>query len=435
MKKSKSYFAYFITLFGAVMVAVMIVLDAVLFPLTTDYEPWYYFLFMWLFIVVTIAGLILSFYWRNIFTTSKKENMFSYIVLTFGFFLFGLTFADEQKYLISGALGFGFMIIGIASLLSTSIGLKSKRVPSINITQSFPKAVRPSVEAVIKWLKRRRQLKAGNVLAPNPSSYYHDFNKIFIPNMVNFSDIEYVTNDFNAQMIYYCLQTRNRDGHIREKYIKKILKSDCPRFVIPFIIEASTDRVVEVVKAIYDEMSEKLKDEIGNYYKNDLRKFRHDYSKTISYWDEYYAADYRSYKDYPGYKLFTECYGYKKRYYKEANRISDNWNKLWDLYAEGKLEEIPSLLCDYYSGVMGEGHSGFIFNVDNGITDYIEKLKGVLDEGLYNNLISAVGAYGTKSEDKVCNHADAYLNDHEDEIITLLKKYADSIRLKECGDR
>lgn len=63
------------------------------------------------------------------------------------------------------------------------------------------------------------------------------------------------------------------------------------------------------------------------------------------------------------------------------------------------MEEIPFLLCNYYSGVMGEGQAGFLFNVDNHkesedrIDDYVEKLKDVLDAGFYENLMRAVDAY------------------------------------------
>lgn len=424
------------------MIAVMIALDAVLYPLETDYEPWYYFFFMWFFVLVTAIGLVLSFYWRNKFTTSKKEKIFSYILLASGLVGLIFLFVDQQKYLVVGAVGAGFMIIGITTLLSAAFGLRKKIVlPSSKITRIFPKAIRPSAETVVKRLKRDFRLKTLNIVDSN--LYYPEFDKVFIPDTINIPDVEYKTTDFNDSMIYYCLQTRNRDGHIREKYVKIILDSDCPHWAIPFIIEASTDRVVEIVTAIYDGISEKLKNEIGNYYINNLKKFRHDYSKTISYWNEYYRKDYPKYEDYPGYKLFTEVYGFKKRYYKEAEQLSGQskkWNKLWSLYAEGKLEEIPFLLCNYYSGVMGEGHGIFMFNIENQvysnymITDYVEKLKGILSEGLYNNLTYAVNAFKTKKEVNICSLADDYFYEHEEEFIEILKRYADDLGLDKCTD-
>lgn len=422
------------TLFGSTAIAVMIVLDVVLFPLETDYEPWYYFFLIGCFVLVTVAGLALSFRRRNIFTVSKKEYIFSSVLLTVGFLLVILLFAEEKIFLRAGAAGFGLMIVGGASLLSTLIGLNYRRsLPSNGILQAFPEDVRPSAEAVEKRLKG--SMRKGYIVG---GSYYRDFDRVLIPISVHMPDMEYRnTADSNAKTIYECLQTRNWDGRIRERYIKMILSGDRPRWVIPFIIEASTDRVVEVVNAIYEGISDKLKEEIAYYYKNNLEKFRHDYSKTISYWNAYHRADYPDYRDYPGYKLFTACYGFQKRYYKEACRISaetKKWNQLWAFYAEGTLEKIPFLLCGYYSGVMGEGHACFLSNADSRecdilLSDYVEKLRGILGPGLYDNLMNAVNAYGTKKEAQVCSLADAYFYEHEEEMVELLKKYADDLRL------
>lgn len=445
MEKSRSDFAYILTLCGSLLFAVTVVLDAVLFPLETDREPWYYFLFMGCFVFVTIVGLALSVVWRNKNTTSKIERRFSYITLSIGFLLFVFPFIDEQKYLSVGAAGFGLLIVGVATLLSGAIGRNVKVILTLRmncILRAFPKEVHKSVKKVLNSLKRRR-LSEWGIITQYPDLYY-GFDKVCLPNKIRLPDREYKTSDLNARNVYYCLQTRNSDGYIREKYLKRLLNTDCPRWAIPFIIEASTDHVAEIVQAVYDGLSEKLKKEIAGYYKNKLQKFRHDYSKTISLWNEYYRADCPNYKDYVGYKLYTECYGFEKRYYKEASLIdgqAKKWNQLWGLYAEGRLEEIPFLLCNYYSGVMGEGHAGFLFNVDNHnqsedrIDDYVEKLKDVLDEGFYENLMQAVHAYGTKKEAKICDLSDCYFQNREEEFTALLQKYADDIRPDENSSK
>lgn len=316
------------------MVAVMTVLDAVFYPLETDREPWYYFLFLGFFILLTIVGLALSFRWRNIFTTSKKETLFSYIAMPLGFLLLILSLIAERISPAVGALGFGFMIMGISTLLSTAFGLRTRPVmpslrtkpvmPSADIARAFPKEISRSVEAVERQLKRGATKACGLV---GPYTYYPECGKVFLPDTVTFPDAEFTSSDPNAQMIYWCLQTRNKDRHIREKYLKKILRSDCPRWAVLYLIEASVDCAVEIVIALYDGMDEKIKGEIAEYYRKDLRKFRHDYSKTISYWNAYYRAVYPHYRDYPGYKLFTECYGFQKRYYREADRIPEETMK------------------------------------------------------------------------------------------------------------
>lgn len=445
MKKSLSYFTYFLTVFGSFLVAAMIVLDVILFPSETDTEPWYYFFFLCVFILATAAGCVLSFWYRNPFTTSKKEKIFSYIAISAGVVLFAFPFidVDEKKYLTLGAFGIGLMIVGIVSLLSTELGLMEKakyRVENL-IYKAFPDTIRQEVSTVVRWLKRRRQLKSGSVL--RTSFYDRKFGGVLIPFMVSFRDEEYAcAPDLKAETVYWCLQTRNRDGVIREKCLCRILESDYPSWAIPFIIEASTDPVVGVVAAIYEKMKGKANDKIRTYYRNDLKKFRHDYSKTISYWNEYYRHNYPEYKDYPGYKLFTECYGFKKRYYKEADRVtvrSKKLNKLWDLYFEEKLDGTPFLLCDYFSGVQSEGHSCFFFNVNNARSDhplreYVIKLEGILPENLYNNLVCAVNAYRTRKETAVCEQADSYFFSHEYEYMEILEKYAAAVVPEPCAD-
>lgn len=447
LKKSRFYFAYILTLCGSLSVAVMVVLDAVLFPLKTDCEPWYYFFFLGCFVLVTIVGLALSFLWRNQYTPLKKERIFSYITISIGFLLCIPLFMDEEKYLIVGAAGFGAFIVGVATLLSAAIGQNVESMQSFRrscILWAFPKEIRKSAEKVLNRLKMRSLFKRLPFVINYPVSYYREFDKVYLPVAVNLPDWEYKTTDLTARTVYACLQTRNSNGYVRRKYIKTLLNGDVPRWAIPFIIEASTDRVAEIVQAVYDGIGDKFKEEIADYYKNNLPKFRHDYSKTISYWNEYYRADCPNYKDYVGYKLFTECYGFKKRYYKEAALAvaqSKKLDRLWDLYGKGKLEEIPFLLCDYYSGVMGEGHAGFLFNVanrkdgKNGIADYVEKLKDVLSAGAYENLMRAVEACGTKKEAKICDRSDDYFWAHEDEFTALLKKYAEGIRLDESGGK
>ena len=438
MKKTQSYFAYFFTLFSSLSVAVMVVLDAILFPSETDAEPWYYFLFFSLFSIMTVVGWGLSFRLRNPNTTSKKEAIFSYCAMAAGAVLMVFPFIDEVKYLTAGACGLGLVTVGIASFLSTELGLiaKTKSGWENSVYMAFPNAIRPDVQTVVRWIKRNRQVKPNCVLLP--AAYYRDFGEVFVPRRVNFRDLDASgACGGNAGMIYWCLQTRNSDGKIREKYVRKILESDYPSWTIPYIIEASTDYVIEIVAALYEMVKGKPNDEIRTFYKSDLKRFRRDYSKMLSYWNAYYRQRYPRYEDYPGYKLFTECYGFKKNYYREAGQesiSSGQLNQLWDLYSADQLKGTVFFLCDYYSGVMGEGHSGFFFNTENGrnnhpLRDYVTHLKEILPEDLYLNLVSAVNSFQTRRETAVCKKADACFFEHQDEYTELLRECAANIAL------
>ena len=71
------------------------------------------------------------------------------------------------------------------------------------------------------------------------------------------------------------------------------------------------------------------------------------------------------------------------------------WNKMWDLWADEKLEEPISSLLTYDSAIQGEGHYCFFDNLDEEkeIKKVIKNLKKILSNELYNNLEKAYENY------------------------------------------
>ena len=59
---------------------------------------------------------------------------------------------------------------------------------------------------------------------------------------------------------------------------------------------------------------------------------------------------------------------FKKKKRPELTEAQRKFNKLWHMYASGKLtESAPGIyaLCDYEGGVNGEGHSGWFSKTEN----------------------------------------------------------------------
>jgi len=117
------------------------------------------------------------------------------------------------------------------------------------------------------------------------------------------------------------------------------------------------------------------------------------------------------------------------------NISAEKWNRMWDMYASGELaEDKPDIyaLCDYDSGVNGEGHSGWFYNTKNtegseGLKNLISALFGILPEHLCDNLEKAIRSYDTEDEDDICEEADDYFYEHEREILAILENYANSL--------
>lgn len=105
-------------------------------------------------------------------------------------------------------------------------------------------------------------------------------------------------------------------------------------------------------------------------------------------------------------------------------------NKLWDMYASGELEQKNKdtyVLCDYESGVNGEGHSGFFFNNEEDLPDYKSVLKNVLPTDMYTNFLKAYQSYNSDNEEEICEAADDYFYQYEQKVIAILQEYANGL--------
>ena len=121
------------------------------------------------------------------------------------------------------------------------------------------------------------------------------------------------------------------------------------------------------------------------------------------------------------------------RFFKKKAGLSEEqkrMNLLWENYASGELEEEDYaifVLCDYEGGVNGEGHSGFFFNHEENLRKYDGALKSILPDELYANFLRACQSYGTEHEDEVCECADDFFYENEQEIIDILQNYANGM--------
>lgn len=121
----------------------------------------------------------------------------------------------------------------------------------------------------------------------------------------------------------------------------------------------------------------------------------------------------------------------------EITEAQKKWNALWDMYGSGELIKTDYntfALCDYESGINGEGHSGWFYNTENtegteATEKIISALKNVLPAHLYENLSKAFDSYGTENEDDVCEAADDHFYEHETEIIDILQAAANRLEL------
>lgn len=120
-----------------------------------------------------------------------------------------------------------------------------------------------------------------------------------------------------------------------------------------------------------------------------------------------------------------------RRCKKKKNVLTEKeikWNLLWEKYAEGSLDKKYFILCDYHSGINGDGHYCFFDNKSDELSDYIKTLKILLPDEFFKVLFKAYEAYTNNQDvESMCDIADDYFYQNEQIIIDILQEYANGL--------
>ena len=114
------------------------------------------------------------------------------------------------------------------------------------------------------------------------------------------------------------------------------------------------------------------------------------------------------------------------------------WNKMWDLWAEGRTDSPYSELMTYQNEINNGGHDQYFFNIENSgnLQKEMAVLKTVLPEKLRDNLQNAYDAYLKLTNEESDEQAGTILSQYDDEfykveedINRILREYASQIEL------
>lgn len=164
----------------------------------------------------------------------------------------------------------------------------------------------------------------------SPSTYYNRTEEILGPytefivnnemvqipyriyyNQVYSKKIETLTEI--QKIIYYCILTRHHNGYLREKYVRLLLQTKYPQWVMPFIIKMCDDYVLEIVTAIYEFLKNKDNTALKEFCAVNKRVVRNNYDRMLNFWYEYDKTLCPDFYEYVGRKLFRDCLGYSRK--------------------------------------------------------------------------------------------------------------------------
>ena len=123
---------------------------------------------------------------------------------------------------------------------------------------------------------------------------------------------------------------------------------------------------------------------------------------------------------------------FKKK--KTALTTDQKWNKMWDLWADGKLNLPCAKLMRYESEVDNGGHSQYFCNVANcgDLAVEVEAVLSMLPEPLRENLARGYAAFSEQSDisddvnDELFEECDDVFYEHEQLIIDIIYEAAKS---------
>lgn len=121
----------------------------------------------------------------------------------------------------------------------------------------------------------------------------------------------------------------------------------------------------------------------------------------------------------------------KKAPLTEAQKL----NKLWDMWAEGKVTSSCAALMTYESEVNNGGHSQYFFNVANtgDLKAEAEAVLAVLPEVLKANFLRGYEAFAAQDDisddvnDDLFAECDDVFYEHEKLLIDLIQNYANEL--------
>ena len=120
----------------------------------------------------------------------------------------------------------------------------------------------------------------------------------------------------------------------------------------------------------------------------------------------------------------------------ELSDEQKKWNKMWDLWTEGRADSPYKELMSYQSEVNNGGHDQYFFNIENSgnLQKEMAVLKTVLPAKLRDNLQNAYDAYLKLTNEESDEQAGTILSQYDDEfykgeeeINCILRAYASKI--------
>lgn len=196
------------------------------------------------------------------------------------------------------------------------------------LCKAFPSELREDVRVVFQLFTRPVYYygsKVTEVTGEYTTEFVVNNEPVYIPYRIYYKEVsDYKINSLSEtqKTVLYCIFTRSHNGYLREKFVRKLLATDYPKWVMPFIVKLCDDYVLEIVTAIYDLLKDKDTAAIKQFCLQNKRAVNNSYNRMINYWYTYDMFTVPDFYEYVGRKLFSECLGYSRKMRRRQKHIA-----------------------------------------------------------------------------------------------------------------
>lgn len=213
------------------------------------------------------------------------------------------------------------------------------------LTEAFPAALRSDVCAVVRRLLpnggRRTYLPQFSEWRIDRSQGVDDGTRsaralgtdralnsdgrtetVRVPDRVYLRDVPTLTVGLTPvqKLIYSCILSRSYNGYVRQRHLRLILRGEVPQWVLPYVIKLCDEYVPEITADAYDRLKSLDGSRLRLFCMMNIDNVSRGFDRMRSYHYEYYGLcparkciyNAANVRDYVGYKLYSECLGYRR---------------------------------------------------------------------------------------------------------------------------
>ncbi len=191
-----------------------------------------------------------------------------------------------------------------------------KKRKRLEILDGFPAELQDDVKRVVSIISRRTFGTPGHYQTEQQCEYtLLNGQKIAFPYRIYCHDkYDKLPSKLTSiqKFIYCAIFTRSSNGYIREKYLRIILSTNYPHWVIPYIAKLSDEYVIEMQYIIYERLKAMRVHQFRDFWQLNIPQFLTSHSRVVSYWNCYFRRRYPDLKLHIAERLYTDYFGYSK---------------------------------------------------------------------------------------------------------------------------